>query len=82
MADILGKSEVVGDGKGYVGCRYEVTPNPTKEDLESYAAKLRREMGIELMGDQAVTSANTYKEDPAETKTLDLPNTTRSGWWF
>lgn len=84
MADILGNKRngapEPGDGRGYVGTRYEVTPLPSTEVITAHVARIRQEMGIKQVGQMAIgksrrVEAPTYKD-------LERAKTTKPGWWF
>lgn len=62
MGGILGKGGDIGSEVGYVGCSYKVTPPPTGEELKAYAKEVRREMGIDLVGRQAVELTEAEEE--------------------
>ena len=84
MADILGNTRNEapdpGDGRGYVGSRYEATPLPSAEAIKAHAARIRQETGIIMAGQIAVEkSAGAVTPTPGD---LERATTTRPGWWF
>lgn len=83
MADISGRGDSASDGRGYVGCRYQITPLPAKEELDKHAERVRIEIGIHTAGRQVIELAGHDENDLGRLReTLDSVSTTKPGWWF
>lgn len=84
MADILGNTRNEapdpGDGRGYVGSRYEATLLPSAEVIKAHAARIRQEMGIVKAGHIAVEKSAGAVTPTREA--LERATTTKPGWWF